>query len=249
MYVFYTDRYIINVGTGVAGSTYGGRQYPTYSQNDFHHYDNNVYANCEVDDYSNQENVQSCDLVGLPDLLTSSSYVQSQIAGYVNAMVNLGVAGIRIDAAKHQNSNEMAGYISLLPKDLYINQEVISGSNEAVTPSMYYNLGHVTEFQYSTELDQQFINGDLTYLTTFGEQWGLMPSGTACAFMDNHDTQRNGGALLTYKNESMYYVASAFMLAWPYGDVRVMSSYYFTDTDAGPPGVGVDGGNNWLVLF
>jgi alpha-amylase len=32
------------------------------------------------------------------------------------------------------------------------------------------------------------------------------------------------------------------MLAWPYGNVRVMSSYYFTNTDAGPPSVGPSNG-------
>lgn len=42
------------------------------------------------------------------------------------------------------------------------------------------------------------------------------------------------------------------MLAWPYSNVRVMSSYYFTNTDAGPPSVGVSGGKycqdgqNWV---
>jgi alpha-amylase len=42
------------------------------------------------------------------------------------------------------------------------------------------------------------------------------------------------------------------MLAWPYANVRVMSSYYFTNTDAGPPSVGVSGGQhcadgkNWV---
>jgi alpha-amylase len=43
-----------------------------------------------------------------------------------------------------------------------------------------------------------------------------------------------------------------FMLSWPYANVRVMSSYYFTNTDAGPPSVGVQGGaycqdgKNWV---
>ena len=42
------------------------------------------------------------------------------------------------------------------------------------------------------------------------------------------------------------------MLAWPYGSIKLMSSYYFTNTDAGPPSVGVDNGahcgdgSNWV---
>ena len=76
-------------GVGTAGSSYGNRQYPFYSQNDFHHYDGNSNANCEVDDYSNKYNVQYCDLVGLPDLVTGSEYVQGQIAGYINKVAML----------------------------------------------------------------------------------------------------------------------------------------------------------------
>lgn len=54
-------------------------------------------------------------------------------------------------------------------------------------------------------------------------------------FVDNHDTQRHGG-VLTYKEEYLYKLAQAFHLAHEYGFKRVMSSYYFDDPDAGPPG-------------
>ena len=57
--------------------------------------------------------------------------------------------------------------------------------------------------------------------------------------MDNHDNQRNhggGGTILTYKDDYYYKLATAFNLAHHYAFKRVMSSYDFTDTDAGPPG-------------
>lgn len=60
--------------------------------------------------------------------------------------------------------------------------------------------------------------------------------------MHSHDTQRNGQAQLTYKDGDLYTFANVFMLAWPYGNTRVMSSYYFTDFDAGPPSVSPQGG-------
>ena len=60
----------------------------------------------------------------------------------------------------------------------------------------------------------------------------------------SHDTQRSGRVQLTYKNGDIYTFANIFMLAFPYGHARVMSSYYFTDTDMGPPSVGVNNGNN-----
>lgn len=48
-----------------------------------------------------RQNVQSCDLVGLADLDTSSLKVQRQLAAYIQNLADLGVAGVRIDAAKH----------------------------------------------------------------------------------------------------------------------------------------------------
>ena len=74
-------------GTGTGGSSYGNRNYPIYSQNDFHHDDNNMNSNCEVDNYYDKYNVQYCDLVGLPDLATGNDYVQQTVAGYINKVL------------------------------------------------------------------------------------------------------------------------------------------------------------------
>jgi alpha-amylase len=63
----------------------------------------------------------------------------------------------------------------------------------------------------------------------------LVSSGDAVAFIDNHDTQRNGRAKLTYKDGTTYGLAEAFMLAYPYGTPSVMSSFTFSNADAGPP--------------
>ena len=64
-------------------------------------------TNCAVSDYTNQKDVQECDLVGLPDLDTSSTKVQDRIAQYLNYMYELGVKGFRIDAAKHQEASQV----------------------------------------------------------------------------------------------------------------------------------------------
>jgi alpha-amylase len=128
-------------GTGIAGSKYGSRSYPAYSPQDFHHNTNDVYTNCQVNNYYDKYNVQYCDLVGLPDLMTSSSYVQTTIANYINKMIGYGIKGIRIDAAKHQDDGEMSGIINKLPSGFYVGQEVIGATGEAVQPSMYYSTG------------------------------------------------------------------------------------------------------------
>jgi len=159
----------------------------------------------------------------------------------------MGVKGVRIDAAKHQDAGEMYGYIKQFRPGFYVAQEVIGSSGEAVLPSMYYGNGKVSEFSFSPFLcDNVVPENKMIYLKTIGESWGLMPDTYSCIFIDNHDTQRNGQAHLTYKNGGLYTFANIFMLAWPYGEKRVMSSYYFSNTDAGPPGVGVNGGANCM---
>ena len=72
-----------------------------------------------------------------------------------------------------------------------------------------------------------------------GYPWEFLDGLHALTFVDNHDNQRgHGGAggVLTYKESYKYKMATGFHLAHHYGFKRVMSSYYFDDTDAGPPG-------------
>eukprot|EP01040_Poterioochromonas_malhamensis_P027114 gene27114-34293_t len=130
----------------------------------------------------------------------------------------MGVRGFRIDAAKHQDAGELKTLLSTLPSDAYIGQEVIGASGEAVQPSMYTSIGQVSEFYYADNLDSNIkTSGKMKYLETFGESWGMLPDASAAVFLDNHDTQRNGRAQLTYKDGNLYTFANIFMLAWPYG--------------------------------
>lgn len=154
-------------------------------------------------------------------------------------MASIGVSGLRVDAAKHQDANELAQLLARVPGDLYHFHEVIAGAGEAVVPSMYFSIGQVTEFNYARQLAPNFLQpGKLRYLETFGESWGFMPSGSAVVFIDNHDTQR-GEAQLTYKSGALHTLAAVFMLAHPYGYPRLMSSYSFASRDQGPPPVPV----------
>merc|ERR1712071_101134 len=79
----------------------------------------------------------------------------------------------------------------------------------------------------------------------FGEGWGMMPSGNALVFIDNHDNQRGsggGGSHLTFREPKPYKMAVAFMLAWPYGFPRVMSSFYWDQNIQN----GEDKNNGWV---
>jgi alpha-amylase len=221
-------------GTGVAGSSYGNRQYPIYSSADFHN-------SCTINgsDYGNDRwRVQNCELVGLPDLNTSASYVQNSLAAYLNDMLAIGVTGFRIDAAKHMASSDIAGIKAKLTRAPLIYQEVIDQGGEVIGASEYTGNGMVTEFKYSVQLGNVFKTGRLASLSNFGEAWGFLPGNQAVVFVDNHDNQRgHGGAgnVVTHKDGTLYDLANVFMLAYPYGYAQVMSSYNFSDPDAGPP--------------
>ena len=226
---------------------WGVENYPRvpYGPGDFH-------ATCTVSNYQDANNVQSCQLVGLQDLDTGSSYVRGKIADYLVDLANLGVKGFRVDAAKHISPTDLVAIISAVNARLasrpYWFLEVIGAPGEAVQPSQYFglddNLANVTEFAFGQQIFGKFAGGGrLADLRTFGESWGLMPSNRGVAFVDNHDTQRGhagGGGVVTYHNGPTYDLANVFMLAWPYGYPVLMSSYAFNtasafDTSYGPP--------------
>jgi alpha-amylase len=57
-------------------------------------------------------------LVGLPDLVLSKDYVMDKIVEYMNRLINIGVAGFRVDAAKHMwpnDLNKLIGKLTNLP--------------------------------------------------------------------------------------------------------------------------------------
>jgi alpha-amylase len=234
-------------GTSSAGSSFQFEGYPgvPYGSGDFH-------SSCTVTNYQDASNVQSCQLVGLADLNTSASYVRGKIADYLVDLANIGVKGFRVDAAKHISATDLGAIVSAVNARLGTRPfwflEVIGAAGEAVQPSQYFGLSDnqvtVTEFGFGPQLFGKFAGGGrLADLRTFGESWGLMPSGKAVVFTDNHDKQRGhggGGNYLTYHNGSTYDLANVFMLAWPYGYPVLMSSYAFNtasafDTSYGPP--------------
>lgn len=228
-------------GTGVAGSNYGNKNYPIYSTQDFHN-------TCAITSYNNRFEVQNCELVGLPDLNTSASYVQDTVAGYLNDLTDIGVAGFRFDASKHMAVEDIQGVLSKVNGSPLVFQEVIDQGGETISSSEYTSAGLVTEFKYTTKLGDTFKNGKLSWLSNFGEGWGFMPSSSAVVFVDNHDNQRGhggGGSVITFEDGRLYDLANVFMLAYPYGYPKVMSSYdYHGDTDAGAPSVSVHNNGN-----
>jgi len=238
-------------GVGSNGSTFG---YPNFSQ--FPYSSSDFHPQCNIN-YSAQDgggSIRYCWLGGgLPDLKTESTYVRGKIVDYMNAMIAMGVAGFRVDAAKHMEPADMsyfASTINNLRSDWfganqrpYIYQEVIYGSGEGSQPEQYVFSSlptlDVEEFRYGAQLGGKFRGdtGKLADLATFGSTWGMLGSDTAVSFTDNHDNQRGhgsgywgadgrmGGIVTFHYDTALYALENVFQLAWPYGYPRLMSSY------------------------
>lgn len=228
----------IDAGTGVAGTAFTHYSYPRlYEEGDFHHC--GLTPDDDIGDYSSREQVQTCELSNLADLDTSSPTVRETTAAYLQHLRDLGVAGFRIDAAKHVAADDVQAIVGLLPEDTIIMSEVIRGSgSEPVQPEEYVGAGKVFEFQYARDLGPGLKAGVITDPAlgtepTFARPLHV-PNADAVVFVDNHDTER-GEAAITYRDGGLYLIANALMLADDYGTPVVYSGYAFSDRDAGAP--------------
>uniref|UniRef100_A0A5S6QPW1 Alpha-amylase n=1 Tax=Trichuris muris TaxID=70415 RepID=A0A5S6QPW1_TRIMR len=241
-------------GQGSGGSYYNSTPFKEsfsavpYSAEDF----NDEVCNRNIENYNDPWEVRNCRLVSLLDLKLSRPEVQEKIATYLNHLIDLGVAGFRIDAAKHMYPDDIERILKRLKKlnteffppgkCPFIVHEVIDQGPESIKGSEYTRIGRITNFRYGLDLSAAVNHvKNFMYYENFGEGWAYWASHDVLVFIDNHDSQRGSGgegAVLTYRNGDRYIMAVSFMLAWPYGLPRIMSSYCFKDHDGGPPSTG-----------
>lgn len=100
-----------------------------YTADDFH-------ASCNLQDDTNATEVRVCQLSGLPDLNQTHTDVQQKISVFLNELIDVGVAGFRVDAAKH-----------MWPEDLY---------------KIYRNLSNLNE-RYFKKGQRPYIYQEVTY--------------------------------------------------------------------------------------
>lgn len=218
-------------GIGWAGSSYEHYEYPglfSDANGDFHHCD---APDGDIQNYKDAAQVQGCELVNLADLATGTEHVRDTLKAYLADLMSLGVAGVRIDAAKHMPPEDVAAIVADLPEGAVVWQEVIRGGGEPVTPEQYVDNGQVFEFGYGRELVGLLGGSTFRQALTLGER-GMLPTDDAVVFVVNHDTERNGEMLTSRDDE--YLLANVLMLAGAYGTPVLYSGYVFDDRDAGP---------------
>ncbi|KAF8886962.1 glycoside hydrolase family 13 protein [Infundibulicybe gibba] len=222
-------------GTGTAGSSFTHYNYPgTYQPQDFHYCGS---PNNDIPSYQDRFGVQNCELANLADLATEAEYVRGRLAAHANDLLNIGVDGFRVDAAKHIPVADFENIFGRLVKRPYMTLEVPFGGGEAINPSEYAGLGEVQEFRYYKFVRKAFKAGvsELEKLNN-NELW--VGSSNANVFITHHDSERKGGAL-TYKSWNNTYInAHVFFLAHTYGRPTVLSSYKFSSPNAGAPDQG-----------
>nr|WP_159087443.1 alpha-amylase family protein [Tessaracoccus timonensis] len=220
----------IDGGTGVAGTEFTHYSYPgLYEESDFHHC--GLTPNDDIENYSDQQQIQECELSNLADLRTEDPKVQDTIAGYLNDLLSLGVDGFRIDAAKHMNVRDVEQILGKVDGDPIIISEVIRG-DEPVQPEDYTSLGGVFAFQWARDIAGVVQGGSLHLAMDTRE--GSVDSQHAYTFVTNHDTER-GHQTLTPKDGEQFVQAEMLMLATDFGRPVLYSGYAFSDSDAGAP--------------
>ena len=233
------------VGTGGTFFNATAQEFPDvpYDIDDFND-DICTTSSGNIENYYDPLQVRNCRLVNLLDLDQSFGHTRKKIIHMMNQLIDFGVAGFRVDACKHMWPEDLEyifGELNDVNEEVgggrpYIFQEVLVSPGEPITGDQYFEAGSVTEFAYGYKIGES-INS-LYSLETFGEAWGVMPSKYSLIFLCNHDNERGhggGDGLITFRDPYDYKIATVFMMAWPYGTKRIMSSYYFVDTEAGPP--------------
>ncbi len=228
---------------GTAGSFYFGNSYDytgSHGPADFHYCGTNpgLPEVHDINDFSDRFQLQNCELTGLADIDTGAATPRATLVAYLQGLMDLGVDGFRVDAAKHIASSDLQAIINSLSPAPYVVQEVIDNASEDVRFHEYLPIGDVTEFDYGQTVGGAFLGcgSNPASLEFLGP--GLYDSNDALVFTDNHDTQRGSfGCVITFESGDLYDLANVFMLAHPYGYPRVMSSYHFGSESQGPPAV------------
>lgn len=159
--------------------------YPEFSPDDFHPFK-------EIN-WNDTESIEQGWLYGdLPDLDTSSSYVQNELKEYLRKLIELGVDGFRVDAAIHISPQDLECIIGGIPKNVLIVFEISRDSpsdmkrfSDAIPWADYYDFPLLNTMRIAFGWD-----GDLSKLEN-SEDKGLALHGyNAITFVTNHDIDR-----------------------------------------------------------
>lgn len=233
-------------GKGIGGTPYDTQNldYPGVPFNSTHF---NKKTKCGtntggIENFNDRFQSRNCALVGLNDLDQSQQYVRDKMSEFLNYLLRTGIAGFRVDATKHiwpedmklimDNMIDVDAKIYGEGRKAFAYHEVVYMDEGEVTTQEYTGLGRVIDFRYMDKLSQVFRkvnNYTLKVLHNYGADWGFLAPEDAIVLVDNHDVQRDhtldSRVAMSFRRPREMKMSTAFMLAWPYGLPKVMSSF------------------------
>jgi len=227
--------------SGFAGTLHEKYSYPgIYASTDFHAGLNPKDPNfCDhsIANYYDTAEVTNCELGGLADLATEKPSVRGSISGYLNHLIDLGVSGFRIDAAKHMAMPDLVAIKAALKpvngRSPYLLSESIGS---AALNEPYTALGDVFAWDYQQGLYQMF-NGQ-AWRAADPKQTAVSvgPAANTVIMVSNHDTEHHGPTAVTYREPQKFLAANAYLLAVPFGKPMLYTGYAFNNAtpDVGP---------------
>jgi len=227
-------------GMGTAGSSYDKYNYPgIYADTDFHaglDPSNSHYCAESISDYGDLWQDVNCELGGLPDLATETGFVRNVVANYLNDLLSLGVAGFRVDAAKHFGSDNLEAVVGMLNK-VNGHTPVIMSENigNGINNQPFVDWGSkVWAWGMPDVLANNMGLGNMSFGTNLDWTSDYNASSSTITMVSNHDTEHHGPSSLAYWQGNLYQLAHVYMLAIPFGIPEIYTGYSFSDESDGP---------------
>lgn len=195
------------------------------------------------DDWQNPWTLHNCPLETLVDWDTAKPKVRAAARTFLARLLEKGVTGFRVDAAKHIHPDDLAPMLAGLQtregKPPLVTLEVLHGFPDRALWQKYMQLGRPWDFDYSYVLGEAFNgNGNL-----IGALQPILtgtlptPASIAISLIENHDSERSPSNIAgsSRPGARAYKQAVAFNVLWAYGAPAIHSGYWFPSRDAGPP--------------
>lgn len=186
------------VANHLAGYASGQRKDTIQSDLNQDQYFHNTEFNTDANnvDWGNRWQVTHCN-IGMPDLNSEHQYVQQVVAKFVGELKDLGVDGIRWDAAKHIGlpSEDCNFWPAVTTAGLYNYGEILDGpTNSGNDDKMveYTKYINVTDDNYCGEITGSIRDGSVTTNTGKWANRGVNPKNLVY-WAESHDTYCNNG--------------------------------------------------------
>ncbi|CAE7642090.1 amyB, partial [Symbiodinium microadriaticum] len=171
------------------------------------------HTKCQIEDWNNQQEVETCRLANLPDLDQDNAFVRSTLVDWVSTLGDkYGFDGLRVDTIPEVHPDFWADFTSA--SNMYCVGEVFNGDIDYVSGYQNYMDGVLSYPLYFTMRDVFGSKQSMYQLETL-----LGPSGTYFSkfkdvnvlgtFIDNHDNPR---FLYDHDNQVSYKNALAMTL-------------------------------------